>query len=144
MMRPMEKAKVIKYVIWFLAFALSVFMLLVIPNSYSQSIWVTFVFDTIAFVSQLVLWLSIFNRPIGEKGVFNRYPLMIISSLYLVIEFIFCVIVAIAGPTISFKISLTMNFIILVIAWIILLMLIMAKNHVERTDSRQTDHHVEV
>lgn len=140
----MGKSKIIKCVIWFLAFALSVFLLLVIPNSYSQSIWVTLVFDTIAFVSQLVLWLTIFNRPIGAKGVFNRYPTMLISSLYLVIEFIICVIVAVAGSSISFKMSLIINFIIMVVAWIILLMMILSKNHVERIDSRQKDHHVEL
>lgn len=140
----MGKSKIIKCVIWFLAFALSVFLLLVIPNSYSQSIWVTLVFDTIAFVSQLVLWLTIFNKPVGAKGVFNRYPTMLISSLYLVIEFIICVIVAVAGSSISFKMSLIINFIIMVVAWIILLMMILSKDHVERIDSRQKDHHVEL
>lgn len=140
----MGKSKMIKCIIWLLAFALSVFLLLVIPNSYSQSIWVTLVFDAIAFVSQLVLWLAIFNKPVGAKGVFNRYPTMLISSLYLVIEFIVCVIVAVAGSSISFKMSLIINFIIMVIAWIILLMMILSKDHVERIDNRQKDHHVEL
>lgn len=140
----MGKSKIIKCVIWFLAFALSVFLLLVIPNTYSQSIWVTLVFDAIAFVSQLVLWLTIFNRPIGAKGIFNRYPTMLISSLYLVVQFIVCVIVAVAGSSISFKMSLIINFIIMVIAWIILLMMILSKDHVERIDNRQKDHHVEL
>ncbi len=140
----MGKSKIIKCVIWFLAFALSVFLLLVIPNSYSQSIWVTLVFDTIAFVSQLILWLTIFNRSIVAKGIFNRYPTMLISSLYLAIEFIVCVIVAVAGSSISFKMSLIINLIIMVVAWIILLMMILSKNHVERIDSRQKDHHVEL
>lgn len=62
----------------------------VIPSSYSQSIWVTFVFDVIAFGSQLILWMIIFNKPVGAKGVFNRYPSMLVSSLYLIAEFIIC------------------------------------------------------
>lgn len=140
----MGKSRIIKCVIWFLAFALSVFLLLVIPGSYSQSIWVTLVFDVIAFVSQLILWLTIFNKPVGTKGVFNRYPTMFISSLYLVIEFIICVIVAVAGSSISFKMSLIINFIIMVVTWIILLMMILSKDHVERIDNRQKDHHVEL
>ena len=140
----MEKAKVIKYVIWFLAFALSVFLLLVIPSSYSQSIWVTLVFDVIAFVSQLILWLTIFNRPVGAKGVFNRYPTMLVSSLYLIVEFIICIVMAVMGSSIPFKMSLIINFIVMVIAWIILLMMILSKDHVERIDSRQKDHHVEL
>ena len=140
----MGKSKIIKCVIWFLAFALSVFLLLVIPSSYSQSIWVTLVFDVIAFVSQLILWLTIFNRPVGAKGVFNRYPTMLVSSLYLIVEFIICIVMAVMGSSIPFKMSLIINFIVMVIAWIILLMMILSKDHVERIDSRQKDHHVEL
>ena len=140
----MGKSKIIKCVIWFLAFALSVFLLLVIPSSYSQSIWVTLVFDVIAFVSQLILLLTIFNRPVGAKGVFNRYPTMLVSSLYLIVEFIICIVMAVMGSSIPFKMSLIINFIVMVIAWIILLMMILSKDHVERIDSRQKDHHVEL
>lgn len=140
----MGKSRIIKCVIWFLAFALSVFLLLVIPGGYSQSIWVTFVFDVIAFVSQLILWLIILNKSGGAKGVFNRYPTMVVSSLYLIAEFIICVVTAVMGLSIPFKTSLIINFIVMVIAWIILLMLILSKDHVERIDSRQKDHHVEL
>ena len=140
----MVKSKIFKFIIWFLTFVLSVFLLLMIPNSYSYSIWVTLVFDTIAFVSQLVLWLTIFNRPVGAKGVFNRYPTMIISSTYLAVEFMICVIVAVAGSSISFKIALIINFIIMVMAWIILLIMILSKDYIERLDNRQKDHHVEL
>lgn len=140
----MGKSNIIRFVIWFLSFTLSVIVLLVIPNSYNQSILTTLVFDAIAFVSQLVLWLTIFNKPIGAKGIFNRYPTMLISLIYLAIEFIVCVIVAVAGTSIPFKTTLIINFIIMVIAWIVILMMILSKDYVERIDSRQKDHHVEL
>lgn len=140
----MGKAKLKKCVIWFLTFALSVFLLLVIPGSYSQSIWVTLVFDVTAFVSQLVLWLTIFNRSIGVTGVFNRYPTMLVSSLYLIVEFFICIATAVMESSISLKMSLIINFIVMVIAWTILLMLISSKDHIERLDTRQKDHHVEL
>ena len=140
----MGKSKIIKCAIWFLTFALSVFLLLVIPSGYSQSIWVTLVFDVIAFVSQLILWLTIFNRPVGAKGVFNRYPTMLVSALYLIVEFIICIVTAVMESSIPFKTSMIINFIVMVIAWIVLLMMILSKDHVERIDSRQKDHHVEL
>ena len=140
----MGKSKIIKCIIWFLTFLLSVFLLLVIPNGYSQSIWVTLVFDVIAFVSQLILWLTIFNRPVGAKGVFNRYPTMLVSALYLIVEFIICIVTAVTGSLIPFKTSMIINFIVMVIAWIVLLMMILSKDHVERIDSWQKDHHVEL
>ncbi len=140
----MGKFKIIKCAIWFLTFALSVFLLLVIPSGYSQSIWVTLVFDVIAFVSQLILWLTVFNRPVGAKGVFNRYPTMLVSALYLIVEFIVCIVTAVMESLIPFKTSMIINFIVMVIAWIILLMMVLSKDHVERIDSRQKDHHVEL
>ena len=140
----MGKSKITKCVIWFLTFALSVFFLLVIPSSYSQSIWVTLVFDVIAFVSQLILWLIAFNKSMGAKSVFNHYPTMFVSSLYLIVEFIICIVTSIAGSSIPVKVAMMINLIVMVIAWIVLLMTILSKNRVERIDSRQKDHHVEL
>lgn len=140
----MGKSKIITCVIWFLAFSLSLFLLLVIPSSYSQSVWVTLVFDVIAFVSQLVLWLIISNRPVGAKGSFNCYPIMMVSLFYLIVEFIICIVMAVMTLAISFKISIIINFIVMVIAWIVLLMLILSKEHIERIELRQNDHHVEL
>lgn len=140
----MGKSKIITCVIWFLTFSLSLFLLLVIPSSYSQSVWVTLVFEVIAFLSQLILWLIIFDRPVGAKGGFNCYPIMMISLFYLIVEFIIGIVMAVMGASISFKISLIINFIVMVIAWIVLLMMILSKEHLERIELRQNDHHVEL
>ena len=134
----------VKIIIWFLTFALSVFLLLIIPNSYSNAVWVTLIFDVIAFISQLILWLVIFNKTAGAKETFNSYPVMVVSAMYLVMEFVMCIITGTCAVSISFKLAVIINGIILIAVWIILLMLIMAKEHVEKVDSRQKDHHMEL
>lgn len=140
----MEKYKIIKIIIWFLAFALSIFLLLIIPSNYSQSIWVALVFDTTAFVSQLILWLTAFRGASGEKATFNRYPMMMVSIIYLSVELAICIATALMGTSLSFKASLIINFIVMIVAWIILLMMILSKNHIERIDTQQKYHHVEL
>lgn len=140
----MKKTKIVGFSIWLLVFALSVFLLMVIPSNYSQSIWVTLVFDVIAFVSQLVLWLIIYGKPVGAKDVFNRYPIMLVSSIYLIVELVICIVTAVMGLSISFKMALVINFTIMIFAWIILLMMVLSKDHIERLDERQKDHHVEL
>lgn len=140
----MRKIKLINDIIWFLLFILSVFILLVVPNEYSEAIWVTLVFDVVAFISQLFLWHIIFQKPVGTEGVFNRYPIMVTSSVYLVIQMAICVTVTIPTIFISFKQSLIVNFVIMIIAWVILLFLVLSKYHVEKLKARQKDHHIEL
>lgn len=140
----MRKIKLINDIIWFLVFALSIFILFVLPNEYSQAIWVTLIFDVIAFVSQLFLWHITFQKPTGTEGVFNRYPIMVTSSMYLIIQMLICIAVSMPTIFISFKQALIVNFVVMIIAWIILLLLILSKDHVEKLRVRQKDHHIEL
>ena len=43
-------------VIWGLIFVCTIFLTLIIPDSYSQEIWTAIVFDIMAFVCQLLVW----------------------------------------------------------------------------------------
>ena len=61
-MRYMKKARVITISVWMLLFIVSIFLLLVIPNNYTNVIWATLTFAIIAFVSQLVLWCLLFKK----------------------------------------------------------------------------------
>lgn len=140
----MVKSKTTRLIVWLLCFALSVFLLFIIPNEFSQAVWVTLVFDVIAFVSQLILWMTVLGHVSEPKGVFNRYPVMMVSAFYMIAELILCIITSVIGTSLSMKTSLIINFVIMVIAWIIIILLINSKNHVERLDLRQKDHHVEL
>lgn len=140
----MVKSKATRIIVWLLCFALSVFLLFIIPNEFTQAIWVTLIFDVIAFVSQMILWMTVLGRVSESKGVFNRYPVMMVSAFYMIAELIMCIITPVIGTSFSMKMSLIINFVIMVIAWIIIVLLISSKNHVERLDSRQKNHHVEL
>lgn len=136
--------KMIGAIIWFLGLALSVFLLMVIPDSYSSSIWVTLVFDIIAFVSQLILWLTLFKEKVDAQGIFYRTPAMTLSMIYLAVQFVICIIMGFVGNSISFKVSLIVNFVVCILMWIFILMLGLARCHAQRVDSRQKDYHVEL
>ena len=131
-------------IIWLLGLALSVFLLMVIPDSYSSTIWVTLVFDIIAFVSQLILWITLFKGKVDAQGAFYRTPAMTLSMIYMAIQFIICVIVGFVGNSISFKASLIMNFVVCILMWILILMLGLARDHAQSIDFRQKNHHTEL
>lgn len=140
----MGRNRIIGIVIWTLGFALSVFLLFVIPSSYTNSIYASLVFDGIAFISTLILWIRLFQSTKTPTDVFYCTPAMTFSTIYLVIQFIICLVIAVFAEKISFKLALTANIVLMVLAWIILLSVLSAKDHAQRIDSRQKDHHIEL
>ena len=57
----MSKKNMLAIVVWTLAFALSVFVLLVIPSQYTSSIFITLIFDVVTFISTLIFWLTLYS-----------------------------------------------------------------------------------
>lgn len=125
-------------IIWVLLLVITLFLTLIIPNTYTSQIWTVVIFDVVAFVSQLILW---FSKTKNTKETFYKYPAMTVSTMYLILQFIVSTIVAIVNETIPFKIVLIINFILLVAMWVIILSICMAKDKIESLDSRQKDHH---
>ena len=132
----MGKGKIITICIWALIFILSIFFLLVIPSEYTDSIWVTLSFNTIAFISQLILWCVLFSK-YKQRDTFYFYPTAIISSLYIIVECALCIITAFCAKLISFKVSLIINFIVMIIAWIVILITITSRDYIEKIDENQ-------
>lgn len=137
----MKSSKLITTIILLLVYGLSLFLLFIIPNTYSSTIWAVFIFDTIAFVSQLILWLTNFG---GRAEVFYKYPSMTVSTGYLGVQFILCLVCAFAATVIPFKLTLVLNVILLVVAWILLIVTMFSVNHIEKIESRQIDHHIKL
>ena len=140
----MSKSRKTGVAIWVIAFALSVFLLLIIPNHYSGSVYVTLVFDGIAFKSTLVLWLNLFKNSKSAVDIFYCSPAMTVSTGYLIIQFILCIVAGILGDVMTIKLSLILNFILAAIMWVLILATLNSKNHAQRVDARQKNHHVEL
>ena len=132
----MKKAKVIAVSVWALLLILSIFLLLVIPNNYTNAIWATFIFVVIAFVSQLVLWCFLFKKN-EQKDKFYFYPTAVISSFYIFAQFFLCILTPVLVNVISFKVSLIVNFLIMIIAWILILLTVLSKDYIEKIDESQ-------
>lgn len=138
----MNKSKTIGCVIWFLLFALSVFLLFIIPKEYTAVVWIALVFDIIAYVSQFALWFFSDKDSDKKNSTFNRYPGMVVAAFYLIIQSLLCIVTACTVTVMSIKLSITLNLVIMIIMWVLILMLKLSKKYIERVDSRQKDHHV--
>ena len=131
-------------VIWAIVFALSVFLTLIIPAHYSSNFFAVLIFDVIAFISVLILWINLFKNAKTPRDTFYNSPVMTISTAYLVIQLILCIVVGFMVDTISFKMTLVLNIVLMAVVWFLILTAIIAKGHSQRVDSRQKDHHVEL
>ena len=130
--------------IWIIGFVLSVFLLFVIPNQPTSNIYLTLAFDIVAFVTSLILWLNLYKPGKTPKEQFYISPAITMSAVYLVIQFIICVIEGLLVDKISFRGTLILNFITMAVMWLLILSTLIAKNHTQRVDLRQKDHHVEL
>lgn len=140
----MSKNRKIGIIIWIIGFALSVFLLFVIPEHRSSSIYLTLAFDIVAFVSVLILWLNLVKAEKTPKEQFYGSPAITMSAVYLVIQFMLCVAEGLLVDKISFRGTLILNFITMAVMWILILSTLIAKNHAQRVDLRQKEHHVEL
>lgn len=140
----MSRNRKLGIVIWAIAFALSVFLTLIIPAHYCSSIFVTLTFDGIAYISVLILWINLFRNTKKPNDTFYNSPAMTVSTIYLVIQLILCIIIGLMVDTITFKITLILNVVLMAVVWFLILSTIITKDHAQRVDSRQKDHHVEL
>lgn len=140
----MSRNRKLGIAIWAIAFALSVFLTLIIPAHYSDNVFATLAFDGIAFISVLILWINLFKNAKTPDDTFYVSPAMTISTAYLAIQLILCFTVGLMVDTISFKMTLILNVVLMAIVWFLILSTIITKGHAQRVDSRQKDHHVEL
>ena len=140
----MKKGKLLGTILLLLIMALSVFLLLIIPKEYGPAIWITLCFDVIAFGSQLLLLLILFKGENDPKEVFYRTPSMVVSTIYLCIQFCICIVTGIFGASMNTKLILSINFIVMIMAWIVLVPMLFSKDHIQKVDSRQKDHHIQL
>lgn len=127
--------------IWLLLMILTMFLVFVIPSQITKQIWTIVVFDVIAFVSQLLIW---FTKDKDTHETFYKYPAVIVSTMYLAVQFLISMVVAILNESIPFKVVLTVNVVFLVIMWVVILFELIAKDKIVRLDSRQKNHHIEL
>jgi archaellum biogenesis protein FlaJ (TadC family) len=79
----------------------------------------------------------------SSKETFYKYPTMLVSMVYLILQFIISTVVAVVNEAISLKAVLIINFVLLVVMWILILLTLMAKDKIENTNYRQKDHYIE-
>lgn len=138
------KKGMLEFAIWGIAFAISVFLTLIVPSHYSAGIITSLVFDVIAYIAVLILWISLIRKTKFPTDILYGTPVMVVSVVYLVIQMALGIVSGLLVDVISFKFTLILNIVLMVVVWFLILSTIIAKNYIQHIDSRQKDYHVKL
>lgn len=114
-----------------------------IATNFTTAIWVTYGFTLFVFFSQLILWLYLWRRPLGTKERFYYTPALLISVCHIILQTVLCLVFVLWNSA-SVKVAILFNALLLLVILALLILSFLSKNHIERVDHRQKDHHVEL
>ena len=138
----MKNNRLLGIAIWGIGLAVECLLLLCLARTYSAAVWITLGFTLFAFISQIVLWLYVWRNPLNSNDNFLHMPLFTLSLRYMILQVIPCV--AFAFWKAPVQIVVLVNASISVVMWVLLILSMIARNHIENVDSRQKNHHREI
>lgn len=125
--------------LWLLGFAAEAALLLFLTPVYTAATWITLAFTAAAFLTQALLW----RKGGGDaKNQFFRYPGMTVSGGYLLAQLVICCVLARVPVTV--KTAVFVNLLVLLTVWLLIVGTALAREHIEKVDRRQKDHHIKL
>ena len=130
--------------IWGLCFALAMVLMFCLERGLTTTFWVTLGFVCVAFLSAFVFQILAWKTANTLDKQVLHFPGILLSNIYALIQLPICIIFSLGSNSISFKASIIINAIILIVAWVLILASLVGNDHIERVNRRQKDHHVEL
>ena len=130
--------------IWGLCFALAMVLMFCLERGLTTTFWVTLGFVCAAFLSALIFQIIAWKTANTLDKQVLHFPGILLSNIYALIQLPICIIFSLGSNSIPFKASIIINAIILIVAWVLILASLVGNDHIERVNSRQKDHHVEL
>lgn len=131
-------------IIWGLSFALAMVLMFCLEQGLTTTFWVTLGFACAAFLSTLIFQILAWKTANTIDKQVSHFLGILFSNIYALLQLPICIIFSLGSNSIPVKVSIITNVIILIVAWVLILASLVGNNHIERVNSRQKDHHVEL
>lgn len=138
----MKQNKVLGILLWLVGIVLAHLIVFLLPQEMEKAEWITYGFTLIAFFSQLILWFAAWREKPSPEQQFLQTPLLFYSVCYIAGQIILCVIFALVST--SGKIAVIVNAIFLASMCLLFVFSLIGRNHVDRIDQRQKNHHTKL
>lgn len=138
----MKRNKALGVVLWLIGLAAAHLIVFVVPSRYTAALWVTYGFTLFAFLFQLALWLWIWRKELPAPEQFLYTPALTISAAYVLLQLAVALVFALVSAAV--KAAVLVNALLAIVMSTALVLSLMAKNTIRRTDERQKDHHIKL
>ena len=138
----MKNNRLLGICLWGIGLAVECLLLLCLARTYSAAVWVTLGFTLFVFISQHVLWLCVWRKPLNANENFLHMPLFTISLWYIILQALPCLFFAFWQ--LSAQIAALANVAISVVMWVLLILSMIVKRHIEKVDGSQKNHHIKL
>lgn len=132
------------FAVWALVFLLSMVLLFMLNQGMTISFWITFAFVLMAFCSALLFQCVLVRETRTPSDGFLQLPSILISGIYTVVQIPLCVVFSLCSSVVSWKATLLVHTIILILAWILVLSSLAGNDYIRKINSRQKNHHTEL
>ena len=133
------KNKLLGVSLWLIGLVAAHLVLFLLSPEMTVARWITYGFTLFAFLSQLILWIAVWKKQPSNAEQFYSTPMLLYSMLYLLGQFIVCIVFSLAPVTV--KIAVLVNALVTLIMLVLLSVSIIGRNHAAKVDTRQKDHH---
>lgn len=136
-----NKNKKMGLAVWALGLVLANALLFCLSRELTMTVWITFGFVWLAFLSAIALQLLVWKRNADLDEQILHIPALIISYIYMIVQIPICVIFALGAVVIPWKVTLLVQIILLVLAWFAAIGSLAGNDHIKRVNGRGKDHH---
>ena len=138
----MKSSKLLGAALWLIGLVTMHLIALLLPEELTAGRWAVYGFGLLAFFSQLLLWLWVHRRALSPAEQFLRIPLLTVSALCLAGQVLLCLLFAFVSA--SLKTAVLVNALFLCAMGAMELLAAVGSRHIQKSDSRQKDHHIEL
>ena len=133
------KNKSLGVFLWLIGLVAAHLVLFLLSPEMTAARWITYGFTLFAFLSQLILWMAVWEKQPSNTEQFYSTPMLLYSTLYLLGQLIVCIVFSLTPVTV--KIAVLVNALAALIMLALLTVSMIGRNHAARVDTRQKDHH---
>lgn len=136
----MKENKILGFTVWALGLVLSMLFLILIPKERTGTVWAVIVCTVVVYLLHLMLWRLLQKKKLD----FHNLPALTLSVFFLLVQTVWAAVVACAATTISAKMGVLLNVLLIIVQALVIVLALISKNHIESVGNRQKDHHVEL
>lgn len=140
----MKNNKTLAFIFWVLFLAIGMLFLCMIPKTMNSTSIALILFTLVIFLGQLILWLMLSKEGSTKEKTFLNLPVYMYSIYVMIIQLAVDILCSFFAERIPIKLVIFVEIIFLVVQCIIIVMSLITKNSIEKLDSRQKNHHIEL